>query len=155
MMRAQDGQTKQSHATPQSQSVTPEDRRWLILSDEEVKGPFNNGEIACMIRPLHNARLRGRDNALDQTAQVPDFRIFPPASQNSQDRRLLLDRKMSIRRRYWGLKSVAPCFLIHWGELQPLAIFGIAFVSGFLRFPDWSAVVDHWMDTTYGYLADS
>lgn len=165
-------QTKAAEATPTaSQSVTPEDRRWLVLSDEEVKGPFNNDEIVDMIKTRFissETSLRMGQRPWIKAAQVPDFRDFFSESQASPGESAR-DRPASPKSKKGGHPKEATGSvkeqLLHAipypfgeGNWQPLAIFaGIAFaLSAVLAFDFLIGLplsIIGWI-LLYGYLAD-
>ena len=171
---AQEGpeQTKAAQAAPtQSQSVTPEDRRWLVLSDEEVKGPFNNDEIADMIKTRFinsETSLRMGQRPWIKAGQVPDFKDLFPESQANQGESAQ-DGSASAKSKRGGLPKEATGSLkdqllqaipypLGGGNWQPLAIFaGIAFaLSAVLAFDFLIGLplsIIGWI-LLYGYLAD-
>jgi len=165
-------QTKAADATPtQSQSVTPEDRRWLALSDEEVKGPFNNDEIADMIKTHFisaETSLRMGQRPWIKAAQVPDFKDLFPENQASPGESIQ-DRSASAKLKRGAhpkeatgsvkeqLLQAIP-YPFGAGNWQPLAIFaGIAFgLSAVLAFDFLIGLplsIIGWI-LLYGYLAD-
>jgi hypothetical protein len=165
-------QTKAADATPTpSQSVTPEDRRWLVLSDEEVKGPFNNDEIADMIKTRFissETSLRMGQRPWIKAAQVPDFRDLFPESQASpgeshQDRSApAKSKKAGHPKEATGSVKEQLLHAIPYpfggGHWRPLAVFaGIAFaLSAILAFDFLIGLplsIIGWI-LLYGYLAD-
>jgi hypothetical protein len=164
-------QTKAAQAAP-TQSATPEeDRRWLVLSDEEVKGPFNNDEIADMIKTRFissETSLRMGQRPWIKASQVPDFKdLFPENLANQGES--AQDRPESAKSKRGGYPKEATGsfkeqllqaipYPIGGGNWQRLAIFaGIAFVlSAVLAFDFLIGLplsIIGWI-LLYGYLAD-
>ena len=153
------------------QSVTPEDRRWLVLSDEEVKGPFNNDEIADMIKArfiTSETSLRMGQRPWIKASQAPDFKDFFPESQASAAESAQDDSASAKTKRGKRPKDATGSLkeqLLHaipypfgGGNWQPLAIFaGIAFaLSAVLAFDFLIGLplsIIGWI-MLYGYLAD-
>ncbi len=164
-------QPKSAYTPTPTQSVAPEDRRWLVLSDEEVKGPFNNDEIADMIKTRFigaETSLRMGQRPWIKAAQVPDFRdLFPEErkglGESDQDRSASAKRKRGghpedATGNVQGQLLHAIPYPLGGGNWQPLAIFaGIAFaLSALLAFDFLIGLplsIMGWI-LLYGYLAD-
>jgi hypothetical protein len=165
-------QTKAADSRPtRPQSVTPEDRRWLVLSDEEVKGPFNNDEIADMIKArfiTSETSLRMGQRPWIKAGQVPDFKDSFPESRASAAESDQEDSAAAKSKRGKRPKDSTGSLkeqLLHaipypfgGGNWQPLAIFaGIAFaLSAVLAFDFLIGLplsIIGWI-LLYGYLAD-
>jgi hypothetical protein len=164
---AQPGGVDQAAPAP-SQSSTPEDRRWLVLTDEQVKGPFNNDEIADMIKTRFiNAEtsLRMGQRPWIKAAQVPDFRSLFPEIDSGEDESAQIHPGQKAGRHTENLIGSLLAQLVHaipypfsGGNWQPLAIFAaVVFVLSIVLFFDFMiglpVAIVGWT-LLYGYLAD-
>lgn len=127
----------------QPASSEEEGRRWLMLADEMVRGPFTDAEIISMIQSgeiTAEISLRMGERPWIKAVEISNFREMFPPSQRALRAPLasitLLDQKtpeeensgpVTVRPFYAELPAVIP-YPISNGQWQPLAIFaGIAF----------------------------
>jgi len=64
---------------PQQTQITETTRRWLMLSDDLIKGPFTQAEIAEMVHTgeiTAGTSLRSGERPWVQASEIPDFRHF-------------------------------------------------------------------------------
>jgi hypothetical protein len=133
-----------AQAVPQPPPSDDVRRRWLMLSDEMVRGPYTDEEIVSMI---HNGEitaetsLRMGERPWVKAVEISNFReLFPPSQRASRAPLAaitLLDKEpqeadhegpVSGRPFYAELPAVIP-YPVAQGQWQPLAIFaGITFV---------------------------
>ena len=72
----------------QPETMSAKDRRWLVLSDEQVKGPFNDDEIVEMIKNRSisaETSLRMGQRPWIKAVQVANFRDLFPESRPSEE----------------------------------------------------------------------
>ncbi len=112
------------------------DRRWLVLSNEQVKGPFTDDEVSGMIKAGEigpDTSLRMGQRPWIRANQVPWFRdLFGPDQQSSEAPRATergRDREEPTGMPFYEeLGKIVP-YPLRAGNWQPLAIFlGIALV---------------------------
>ncbi|MGO9121641.1 MAG: DUF4013 domain-containing protein [Desulfomonilaceae bacterium] len=162
-----DAAASESASAP-SQSSTPEDRRWLVLADEQVKGPFNNDEITDMIKTRFinsETSLRMGQRPWIKAAQVPDFRFLFPEMDGGYDQSAQSRPAQKTGEHTENLIGSVKAQLIDaipypftGGNWQPLAIFAaIAFVLSIVLVFDFviglPVAIVGWI-LLFGYLAD-
>ncbi|MBI5569742.1 MAG: DUF4013 domain-containing protein [Desulfomonile tiedjei] len=119
------------------------DRRWLVLDEEQVKGPFTDAEVIAMISDgeiTAEMSLRMGQRPWIKAAQVSDFReFFTSTSKPAKTRKLVaitLVKTTDAPEKevdagppfYTQFPEIAP-YPLGGGNWQPIAIFfGIAFV---------------------------
>ncbi len=149
-----------------SQSPAPEDRRWLVLADEQVKGPFNNDEIADMIKTRFigsETSLRMGQRPWIKASQVPDFRhLFPDVGDDESSQARPAKKASRLADNLLGTFKTqvidAIPYPLSGGNWQPLAIFAaIAFILSIALAFDFliglPVAIAGWI-VLFGYLAD-